>query len=66
MSQEHLSHVSGLHRTAIGKIELGEVEPRLSTLLVLAEALNASLDQLADGLGVPRERRPSPQARPER
>jgi transcriptional regulator with XRE-family HTH domain len=63
MSQEELSDMSGLHRTEIGKLELGEVEPRLTTLLILANALNVTLDELVDGLGVPRERRPSPQAR---
>jgi transcriptional regulator with XRE-family HTH domain len=63
MSQEDLSAVSGLHRTEIGKIELGQAEPRLSTLLILADALAISLGDLVEGLPTPRERRPSPQSR---
>jgi len=61
-SQERLSHVTGLHRTEIGKIEQGVVEPRLTTLFILADGLGVSIDDLVDGLGVPVERRPSPNA----
>jgi transcriptional regulator with XRE-family HTH domain len=64
LSQEALSDRTGLHRTEIAKIELGQTEPRLSTLLVLAEELGMSLDDLVDGLQAPRQRRPAPQARP--
>ena|ERR1700688_3491181 len=63
LSQEALSDLTGLHRTEIGKIEQGTVEPRLTTLLILAEALGVRLDELIDGLPVPQERKPSPQAR---
>jgi transcriptional regulator with XRE-family HTH domain len=59
-SQERLSHATGLHRTEIGKIEQGIVEPRLTTLLILADGLGVSLDDLVAGLWVPVERRPSP------
>jgi len=33
-SQERLSYTTRLHRTEIGKIEQGAVEPRLTTLLL--------------------------------
>ncbi len=59
-SQERLSHLTRLHRTEIGKIEQGTVEPRLSTLLILADGLDMTLEELVSGLSVPRERRPSP------
>jgi transcriptional regulator with XRE-family HTH domain len=63
-SQERLSHATRLHRTEIGKIEQGEVEPRLTTLFILAHGLGVSVDDLLDGLPVPEERRPSPHAGP--
>jgi transcriptional regulator with XRE-family HTH domain len=59
-SQERLSHLTRLHRTEIGKIEQGEVEPRLSTLVILAAGLGVSVEELVRGLCVPTERRPSP------
>jgi len=59
-SQERLSHTTGLHRTEIGKIEQGIVEPRLSTLLILADGLGVRVDELVQGLAVPKERKPSP------
>jgi transcriptional regulator with XRE-family HTH domain len=63
-SQEALCHRTGFHRTEIGKIEQGLVEPRPTTLVVLADALGVTLDDLVNGLWVPTERKPSPQARP--
>ncbi len=62
-SQESLSHATGLHRTEIGKIEQGLVEPRLSTLMILADGLSVGIDELLVGLWVPTERRPSPSAK---
>jgi transcriptional regulator with XRE-family HTH domain len=59
-SQERLSHKTGLHRTEIGKIEQGIVEPRLSTLMILADGLEVRVDELVEGLDVPVERKPSP------
>lgn len=66
LSQEALSDRAGLHRTEIARIELGHTEPRLSTLLILAEALCISLDDLVEGLEAPRQRRQAPQARPKK
>jgi transcriptional regulator with XRE-family HTH domain len=59
-SQEQLSYATGLHRTEIGKIEQGAVEPRLTTLMIVADGLDVSVDDLLTGLWVPVERRPSP------
>ena len=59
VSQERLSHATRLHRTEIGKIEQGAVEPRLSTLVILANGLEVTVDDLLDGLWVPSERKPA-------
>jgi transcriptional regulator with XRE-family HTH domain len=58
-SQEQLSAATRLHRTEIGKIEQGKVEPRLTTLFILAKALDVTVDDLLVGLFVPEERKPS-------
>jgi transcriptional regulator with XRE-family HTH domain len=62
-SQERLAEATRLHRTEIGKIEQGVVEPRLTTLFILADGLQVSIDELLEGLWVPLERKPSPQAK---
>ncbi len=59
-SQERLSDATSLHRTEIGKLEQGAVEPRLTTLIILADGLGVSIDELVAGLWVPTERRPPP------
>lgn len=61
-SQERLAETTRLHRTEIGKIEQGVVEPRLTTLFILADGLSVTVDELLTGLWVPTERRPSPRA----
>ncbi|HLH13471.1 MAG TPA: helix-turn-helix transcriptional regulator [Solirubrobacteraceae bacterium] len=61
-SQERLADSTRLHRTEIGKIEQGAVEPRLTTLYILADGLGVTIDDLLAGLWVPAERKPSPQA----
>lgn len=58
-SQERLSYATGLHRTEIGRLEQGAVEPRLTTLLILAEGLNVPVDELLRGLSAPVERKPA-------
>jgi transcriptional regulator with XRE-family HTH domain len=60
-SQEALSAAANLHRTEVGMIEQAKREPRLSTLMILADALEVTLDDLVRGLPVPRERKPAPQ-----
>ncbi len=62
-SQGDLGDDTDLHRTEIGKIERGSTEPRLTTLLILADALGVTLNDLVKDLPVPKERRPSPQSR---
>jgi transcriptional regulator with XRE-family HTH domain len=64
-SQEELSFITNLHRTEIGALEQGRVEPRLSTLLILAEGLDVTLDELVAGVKAPAERRPGPRRRPQ-
>jgi transcriptional regulator with XRE-family HTH domain len=59
-SQTDLHKATNLHRTEIGRIENAEVEPRLATLAILADALNVPLDALIEGLPVPKERKPPP------
>ena len=59
-SQEKLSHRTRLHRTEIGRLEQGTVEPRLTTLMILADGLGVSVDELLRGLTVPVERKPGP------
>jgi DNA-binding XRE family transcriptional regulator len=63
LSQTALCNATGLHRTEIGKIENGEVEPRLATLAVLAAGLKTTMDELIRGLPLPRERKPPPMRR---
>jgi transcriptional regulator with XRE-family HTH domain len=58
LSQERLADLAGLHRTEIGKIEHGKVDPRLTTLHLLAHALDTTLDELTNGLPVPPRRDP--------
>ncbi len=57
-SQEELADAAKLHRTHIGFLEQGRREPSLSTLLILSETLDVSMEELVDGLPVPRQRRP--------
>jgi transcriptional regulator with XRE-family HTH domain len=64
VSQERLCHLTQLHRTEIGKIEQGLVEPRLTTLYILANGLEVTIDELLTGLWLPSERRPSPRSEP--
>jgi transcriptional regulator with XRE-family HTH domain len=50
ISQVHLARRAGLHRTQISKLELGEREPRLGTLLRLAYGLDVRPEVLLKGL----------------
>jgi transcriptional regulator with XRE-family HTH domain len=60
LSQEEVAEEADLHRTQWGKIERGQRDPRFSTLLVMASTLGVTLDELAAGVTVPKERKPAP------
>lgn len=59
-TQESFARAANLHPTYIGCLERGEREPRLSIMLILADTLKVPLDRLAQGLPVPKERKPPP------
>jgi|HubBroStandDraft_1064217.scaffolds.fasta_scaffold1527686_1 transcriptional regulator with XRE-family HTH domain len=53
LSQEELSFRSGLHRTALSLIERGERDPKLITLLKVAEkGLGISVAELLEGISL--------------
>jgi transcriptional regulator with XRE-family HTH domain len=54
ISQDTLAKRTGIHATAIGRLERGKREPRLKTILRLAEGLNAHPGRLLDHLGARR------------
>lgn len=61
-SQETFAEHAHLHRTTIGGLEQGRTDPRLSTLLIVADALGVSIAELVSDLPVPRQRKPPPPA----
>lgn len=50
ISQEQLGERSGLHRTYIGHLERGEVNPTLHNVLLVAQALGVDAADLVRGL----------------
>ena len=50
LSQEELGTQAGLHRTYIGHIERGEVNPSLRNVLLVAKALDVDPGELLRGL----------------
>jgi transcriptional regulator with XRE-family HTH domain len=60
LSQEEVASEAVLHRTEWAKIEQGRREPRFGTMLVVAETLGVTLDDLAAGIDAPKERKPPP------
>jgi len=50
ISQEQLGDLSGLHRTYIGHLERGEVNPSLLNILKVAAALKIDAGDLLTGL----------------
>lgn len=46
LTQEALSHATGVHRNYIGGIERGERSPAVATVAVLADALGVSMGEL--------------------
>ena len=51
ISQERLGFRANLHRTEISLLERGAREPRLSTIVRLAQALDVAPADLLDGIG---------------
>jgi transcriptional regulator with XRE-family HTH domain len=50
ISQEKLGELAGLHRTYIGHVERGEVNPALVNILKIAGALDLDAAELIHGL----------------
>lgn len=50
VAQESLSLIAGLHRTEVSMLERGLREPRLSTIVKLADALSIPLEELLVGI----------------
>lgn len=66
-SLEDFALEANLNRVYVYYLEQGKREPGLGTLMVLAETLGVSLDELVEGLDPPARRRPVPKRkRPER
>jgi transcriptional regulator with XRE-family HTH domain len=51
LSQEALGHRAGLHPTEVSRLERGTRDPRPSTLVRLATALEIPVAELVDGVG---------------
>lgn len=49
-SQEDLSYHTGLHTTAISKMERADRAPRFPTIVTLAQALEVPAGRLFDGI----------------
>jgi len=50
LSQEGLAEAAGLHRTYIGHLERGEVNPSLLNILKVAGAMKVDASELVEGL----------------
>jgi transcriptional regulator with XRE-family HTH domain len=59
-TQENIADLANMHPTYIGKLERGEQEPGLLALAILAAVFEVSLDRLAQGLPLLKERKPPP------
>jgi transcriptional regulator with XRE-family HTH domain len=56
-SQESFADSVGLHRTAMGHLETGRHDHRLSTLIRVARGLHISLAELVEGIDGPQNKR---------
>ncbi|MFZ2114237.1 MAG: helix-turn-helix transcriptional regulator [Solirubrobacteraceae bacterium] len=50
LSQDDLAHKTDVHPTAIGRLERGSREPRLTTILRIARGLDVRPGELIDDL----------------
>jgi transcriptional regulator with XRE-family HTH domain len=50
LSQDGLSHETGIHSTSIGRLERGNRDPRLSTIIKLADGLGVEPGELVNRL----------------
>lgn len=50
-SQEAFALVADIHRTEVTKLESGKRDPKLGTLVKVAQGLEVSLTELLDGVG---------------
>jgi transcriptional regulator with XRE-family HTH domain len=50
VSQDELARLTDVHSTAIGRLERGKREPRLTTILKLARGLDIKPGELLDDL----------------
>ena len=46
ISQRKLAELSGVHHISLARIEMGVLDPRLSTLRKIAQALNVTMSEL--------------------
>ncbi len=46
LNQSEIGAIAGVHQTAIGKYERGELEPNISTLRIFADFFGCSIDYL--------------------
>jgi transcriptional regulator with XRE-family HTH domain len=59
ISQEALGRRAKLHRSEISFLERGKREPKLLTLLILADTLGVKPVELLEDLPAPRKRKPA-------
>jgi len=52
-SQEFLARRSGVHASEISRLEKGERDPRLTTIVKLAKGLRVGVESLTDGVTGP-------------
>lgn len=52
VSQDRLADITGFHRTTISKLELGERDPQLGTILRLAQGIGVPPEAFVQGLDV--------------
>lgn len=50
MTQEDLAHAAGVHTSEVSRVERAERDPRLSTIVKLANALQTPPGRLLDGI----------------